>query len=170
MKETKQRQANSLPHSASMFPERRSHTFFPRHDSMMSCHASPVALLQTVLNYGYKVFVTHTQHSTEPVCDSHTNLKSSIRARKKVLKLLCWLMALSTSSSIAMFPNSCETQNPPQHKPTISLPTTFKYSHLPILSMSCAASHTLSHILTCMPMIAQMKNSMAMSRHTYGRA
>lgn len=35
-----------------------------------------------------------------------THLKSSIRAWMNVLKLLCSLMALSPSSSIAMFPNS----------------------------------------------------------------
>lgn len=40
-----------------------------------------------------------------------THLKSRIRARKKVLKLLCWLMELSRSSSIAMFPNSYEVCN-----------------------------------------------------------
>lgn len=34
-----------LPHSFPVFPDSGSHFFSPRQDSIMSCHASPVALL-----------------------------------------------------------------------------------------------------------------------------
>lgn len=45
----------------------------------------------------------------------HTHLKSSMRAITKVWKLLCGLMALSPSSSIAIFPNSCWAHSYCQH-------------------------------------------------------
>lgn len=48
------------------------------------------------------------QHWIKTDRDKH--LKSSITACTNVLKLLCWLMALSPSSSMAMFPKSCQTQ------------------------------------------------------------
>lgn len=76
-------------------PQTGQHNLMPRFSccTPKKTHAGSLLLKESLL--------TNSAVSTR-----WTHLKRSMRAWMNVLKLLCWLMAISSSSPIAMFPNN----------------------------------------------------------------